>query len=84
MCLEKLVGIAVARGQPEGAARLLGATEALRQAITAPMGAADRADYEQSVALAQARLDEHTFAAAWAEGRAMTMEQAIAYALADS
>jgi len=54
MCLEKLAGIAVARCQPERAARLLGTTEALRQAITAPMGAADRADYERFVALAHA------------------------------
>jgi hypothetical protein len=28
-----------------------------------------------------AHLDEATFAAIWAEGRAMTMEQAVAYAL---
>jgi hypothetical protein len=45
------------------------------------MGAADRADYERFVALAHAGLDDNTFAAAWAEGRSMTMEQAIAYAL---
>jgi hypothetical protein len=31
--------------------------------------------------LAKAQLDEATFAALWAEGRAMTMEQAVAYAL---
>jgi tetratricopeptide (TPR) repeat protein len=81
MCLEKLAGIAVARCQPERAARLLGTTEALRQAITAPMGAADHADYGRFVALTHAGLDDNTFAAAWAEGRAMTLEQAVAYAL---
>jgi len=31
----------------------------------------------------RAQLDERIFTAAWAEGRAMTLEQAIAYALAD-
>jgi len=30
---------------------------------------------------ARAQLDETTWAAAWAEGRAMTLEQAITYAL---
>jgi hypothetical protein len=41
----------------------------------------DRADYERSVSVARERLDEPVFAAAWADGRAMTLEQAIAYAL---
>jgi hypothetical protein len=30
----------------------------------------------------RAQLDEATFEAAWAEGQAMTLEQAVAYALA--
>jgi hypothetical protein len=33
------------------------------------------------VALARSQLDEAMFALAWAEGRAMTMELAIEYAL---
>jgi hypothetical protein len=33
------------------------------------------------VAAARAGLDEETFAAAWAAGRAMTPEEAVAYAL---
>jgi predicted ATPase/DNA-binding XRE family transcriptional regulator len=82
LCLEKLAGIAAERGQPERAARLLGAAEALRQASQAPMGAPDHADYERFVAAARAGLDERAFAATWAEGRAMTLEQAITCALA--
>jgi hypothetical protein len=39
------------------------------------------ASYERSVAEARARLDEANFAAAWAEGRAMMLEQAILFAL---
>jgi tetratricopeptide (TPR) repeat protein len=81
LCLEKLAGVAGAQGQPERAARLLGAAEALRQASQAPMGAPDRADYEHFVAAARAGLDEASFAAAWAQGRAMTLEQAVTYAL---
>ena len=39
------------------------------------------ADYERSVAAVRAQLDEATFAAAWAAGHALTLEQAIAEAL---
>jgi hypothetical protein len=41
----------------------------------------ERAREEQLVAAAHAQLDEATFAATWAEGQALTLEQAIAYAL---
>ena len=81
MCLEKLAGVAGAQRQPERAARLLGVAEAIRQAITAPMGALDRPDYERSVTMAYAGLDKEKFAAAWAEGHTMTLERAIEYAL---
>jgi DNA-binding NarL/FixJ family response regulator len=37
-----------------------------------------RASYEQAIALAHAALGEQAFRAAWAEGRMMTPEQALA------
>jgi DNA-binding SARP family transcriptional activator len=40
-----------------------------------------RADYERGVAAARAGLGEEAFEAAWAQGRAMTLEGAVAYAL---
>ena len=43
----------------------------------------DRGVYEGDVATARAQVDDATWDAAWAEGRAMTLEQAIAYALED-
>jgi tetratricopeptide (TPR) repeat protein len=42
------------------------------------------ADYDQTLAATRAALDEEAFAAALDRGRAMTIQQAIAYALADS
>jgi len=81
MCLEKLAGVAAAQGQAERAARLLGAAEALRQAVGSPGEGTDRLDYERFVARARAGLDDESFATAWAKGRAMTLEQAIAYAM---
>jgi hypothetical protein len=43
---------------------------------------AHRSDYDRPVATIRDGLKEEAFAAAWAEGRAMTLEQAIEYALA--
>jgi hypothetical protein len=61
---------------------LFGAAEALREAAQTPQPLYRRANYERDLAAARARLDEAAFAAAWAEGRAMGMEQAVAYARA--
>ncbi len=36
-----------------------------------------RADYEQAVTASRTQLDEEEFAAMWAEGRAMPLEQNI-------
>ena len=48
-------------------------------ATAAPM---DRAAYERHLSAARTRLDEAAFAAAWSEGRAMDLEEAVAEALA--
>jgi ATP/maltotriose-dependent transcriptional regulator MalT len=79
--VEELAAVACAQEQPERAARLFGAAQALREAIGAPLPPTDQARYDHSVAAARARLREDAFAAAWAEGRAMAQEQAVAYAL---
>jgi tetratricopeptide (TPR) repeat protein len=66
------------------AARLFGAASALRDAISMHLSPADRSLYEPYLVVAHADLDEAVFAAAWAEGQALTLEQAIAYALEGS
>jgi hypothetical protein len=43
--------------------------------------APDRKDYERYLASARAQLDEAAWEAAWQEGQAMTLEQAVEYAL---
>ncbi len=63
------------------AARLWGAAQALREAIGAPLPPNDQEEYEGDVAAARAILGEAEFAAVWEEGRALTLEQAIEYAL---
>jgi tetratricopeptide (TPR) repeat protein len=74
-------GVAVAQGQPERAARLLGAAEAWFDAIGFGVGPTERAEHDGYIAAARAELGEEAFAAAWAAGRALTLEQAIAEAV---
>jgi hypothetical protein len=84
LTLDGLAGLAAYQHQPERSARLLGAAAALREAINAPLvHVDDMRDYSRFVSATQAQLDEAPFAMAWAEGQAMTLEQAIAYALED-
>jgi non-specific serine/threonine protein kinase len=82
LCVEGLACVASGRGQADRAARLFGAAETLRETIGVALLPAERADHERAVAAARAGVDDGAFAAAWAEGRAMTLEQAAEYALA--
>jgi predicted ATPase/DNA-binding XRE family transcriptional regulator len=82
-CLEGLAAIAASEDRLERAARLWGAAETLleRIEVTAYPYAPDHSLYQEQVAAARARLNEQTWVEAWAEGRAMTFEQAVEYAL---
>ena len=82
-CWEGLARVAGALGQPGRAAWLFGAAEVLRDTLGAPLAPADRADNEREIAAARAVLGEEAFAAAWAEGRALSLDGAIKYALED-
>jgi hypothetical protein len=76
-----LADLSTSQGRPQEAARLLGAAEALLKASGSTWWPADRVEYERNLATLRAALSEAAFAAAWAEGQAMTLERAIAYAL---
>ncbi len=76
--LEGLAAVVAAQEEPTWAARLWGTAEAQREAYRIPLPPIYRADFEQAVASARTQLGEKTFAVAWAEGRAMTPEEALA------
>jgi DNA-binding CsgD family transcriptional regulator/tetratricopeptide (TPR) repeat protein len=83
-CLEALAGLAGARGQVLRAARLWGAAEALRTNIGAPRPLDDtRLLYESSMTAARTKLGEEAWAEAFAEGMAMSAEEAAGYALSE-
>jgi predicted ATPase/transcriptional regulator with XRE-family HTH domain len=81
--LEVFACLAVSQGHLSQAAHIFGAAEVLRETLSAPMLLFIRHFNERSIATLRAQLDEATFAALWAEGRAMTLDQAIACALSE-
>jgi tetratricopeptide (TPR) repeat protein len=85
-CLEGLAGVAVAMGGDEResarrAARLCGAAEALRRAIGTPLIPMERARFEALLALTCSRLGDAEFAALRAGGEAISLDEAVAFAL---
>ncbi|MCK6576736.1 MAG: tetratricopeptide repeat protein [Anaerolineae bacterium] len=70
-------------GKHQRAARLLGAAEALRLSICAPIPPLEQSLHDDLVAQLRENLDESALNAARAEGRLMTLEQAVEYALSD-
>jgi DNA-binding CsgD family transcriptional regulator len=62
------------------AARLLGAAEAVRRRTGEVRYTLFEADYEATVAALRDAMEGNDFDAAWAEGAALSMEEAIAYA----
>jgi predicted ATPase/class 3 adenylate cyclase len=74
---------AAARGEAERAARLFGACEALRELMGTLPESGERALQEPYVSAARSKLDESSWQEVWAEGRAMTLEEAVSYALGE-
>ena len=83
-CLAGLAAVAAVAMQPVRAAQLFGASEALLEAIGARLSASNLDDYERNLATARQSLDAAAFAVAWSAGRAMSPEQAIAFASEDT
>jgi len=81
--LEGLACISGAEGEAERVARLFGAAERLREAVGDKHTLEEAALREPYLAAARARLGEAPWAEAQDEGRAMSMEQAIEYALSE-
>jgi len=79
--LEGLAAVAVSGREAERAARLLGAADASREEIGVRLDPYEERVHEQSVASVRKELAETVFATVHQEGRAMSLEQAVAYAL---
>jgi predicted ATPase/DNA-binding CsgD family transcriptional regulator len=78
--LEALAGLAADQGRGEHAARLFGAAHAFRRAIGYVRASAEQAAHDADLASARQRLSPQAFAAAWEQGEALSLEEAVAYA----
>jgi predicted ATPase/DNA-binding XRE family transcriptional regulator len=81
--LESVAALAIMKNQLEKATRIFAAADALRKRKNSPMPLPDSATYQKKLSVLQGQLDRSNFEAAWIEGRVMTMEQAVEYALED-
>jgi hypothetical protein len=86
LCVAGFAAVFGMTDKPQQAARLFSAVEPLLEAIgmDRSMELVDQKEFDHYVALVRSQLDEAAFAKAWAEGRTMTLEQAIKYALEDT
>ena len=81
--LESVAALSIMKNQLEKATRIFAAADALRKRKNSPMPLPDSSAYQKKLSVLQGQLDRSNFEAAWIEGRAMTMEQAVEYALED-
>ncbi|MFN8500067.1 MAG: helix-turn-helix domain-containing protein [Anaerolineae bacterium] len=79
---EAFGAIAAAEGRAHHAARLFGAAERVRERVGNSVPNTEMGEYRHNVAVARAQMTEDEFAAAWAEGRAMSLDEALADAVA--
>ena len=77
---QSIDGVEEGRELGKNAARLLGAAEALLDAVGAPLSGGDLLRYERALASGSELLGEVEFAKAKTEGRAMTLQEALALA----
>jgi predicted ATPase/tetratricopeptide (TPR) repeat protein len=82
--LHNLAEVACSRKDYERGARLFGAAEALRNTIGAPLPHAKKANFDRFIQEARDALGRADLKASWDEGRIMSLDQAIEYALAEN
>jgi predicted ATPase/DNA-binding CsgD family transcriptional regulator len=81
--MEGLACSAGIRGEAERAARMFGAAHALREAVGHEHAPREQALRQPYLVAVRSSLDKASWEAAFAEGQAMTLEEAVEYALSD-
>jgi predicted ATPase/serine/threonine protein kinase len=77
-CLEELAVVVAAQGESVRAVWFLSAAQALREAIGTPLPSVSQGMHQFTMASTRTQLGEQAFAAAWAKGRTIPLEQALA------
>ena len=76
-CLAGIAGVAAARDEVERAVQLLGKVDALVTETGPFRSPSDQKEYQQSISLARAHLDEEQYRELHTKGHSMTLEQVI-------
>ncbi|MDF3043179.1 MAG: hypothetical protein K0Q71_5885 [Thermomicrobiales bacterium] len=79
--LDSIAGTASRAGLAEAGARLFGASERLREELGAPIPASERVRYETGLARTRSAVGDEAYERAWAAGRALSLDDAVAEAL---
>ncbi|HKY54412.1 MAG TPA: hypothetical protein VJM08_08910, partial [Anaerolineales bacterium] len=79
-CLAGLAGLKARQGEVQWGAILLSAAESLLQSTGGAWWPADRIEVEANQKIIRSALSESELTAAWKKGKAMTLEQALAFA----
>jgi tetratricopeptide (TPR) repeat protein len=80
--IEGIARAVAAEGQPRQATRLLSAASSLRITQGDPLRPSEQAEYKQAVTALRGALGAEAFEEAWAEGAALSLDEAIGAALA--
>jgi hypothetical protein len=79
--LEAFAGLAIKSGKTQQAVKLWATAKVLREEIGSPLELDEQEKYDADVTKVQETLGEKAFSVLWQKGVAMTLEQAIEYAL---
>jgi hypothetical protein len=79
--LECIAYILIRKEDPERAATLLGAAQALREAIDSVMTQMEQVEYEKEISSLRGGMEPAEFEKNWIKGRALTIDEAIELAL---
>lgn len=77
LAVSGLAMVALGWHQPEHAARLYGAAEALGETTTSPMGSLYQDEHAERIVSLRAQLGGEVFNAAWATGRAISLKDVL-------
>jgi tetratricopeptide (TPR) repeat protein len=79
--LEGMASLNITVGKTDQAAQLIGWADATREAIGEPHQSLEQADADRDIAAVVTRIGNAAFQDAYDKGRAMTLDEAVAYAL---
>ena len=81
--LEGMAELFAAVGKPEYAARLIGWADLIREKVRDTRPAIEQANVDKIIAACMAKMGESSFSDAYDQGQAMTLDEAVRFALVE-